>query len=101
MASYTYLAREAGTGREIRSSIDAASEQAAIAALLNRNLLIVSIQEKIGKKGKTSGEKMARVQCFVVFSPSVGDDDRCRFGNGSVFTSIGGADDQQGDAGCH
>src|SRR6266852_8876006 len=59
MASYTYLAREAGTGREIRSSIDAASEQAAIAALLNRNLLVVSIQERIGKKGRTSGGAVA------------------------------------------
>src|SRR5438270_5578177 len=59
MPSYSYLAREAGTGREIRSNIDAASEQAAIAALLNRNLLVVSIQEKIGKKGKTSGGKVA------------------------------------------
>src|SRR5205814_2795752 len=55
MPSYTYMAREAGSGREIRSSIDAGSEQAAIAALLNRNLLVVSIQEKIGKKGRTSG----------------------------------------------
>src|SRR5437868_12541038 len=58
MPSYIYLAREAGTGREIRSSIDAASEQAAIAALLNRNLLVVSIQEKIGKKGRTSGGRV-------------------------------------------
>jgi hypothetical protein len=45
MPSYTYLAREASTGREIRSSLDAASEQSAVAALLNRNLLVVSIQE--------------------------------------------------------
>lgn len=59
MPSYSYLAREAGTGREIRSSIDAASEQAAIAALLNRNLLVVSIQERIGKKGRTAGGKVA------------------------------------------
>jgi type IV pilus assembly protein PilC len=59
MASYSYLAREAGTGREIRSSIDAASEQAAIAALLNRNLLVVSIQERIGKRGRTAGGKVA------------------------------------------
>ena len=59
MPSYSYLAKEAGSGREIRNNIDAASEQAAIAALLNRNLLIVSIQEKIGKKGKTSGGKVA------------------------------------------
>src|SRR6266508_3399818 len=67
MASYTYLAREAGTGREIRSSIDAASEQAAIAALLNRNLLVVSIQERIGKKGRTSGGKVA-LSDLVVFT---------------------------------
>jgi len=67
MASYTYLAREAGTGREIRSSIDAASEQAAIAALLGRNLLVLSIQERIGKKGKTSGGSVALAD-LVVFT---------------------------------
>ena len=67
MPSYTYLAREAGTGREIRSNIDASSEQAAIAALLNRNLLVVSIQEKIGKKGRTSGGKVALAD-LVVFT---------------------------------
>jgi type IV pilus assembly protein PilC len=67
MPSYSYLAREAGSGREIRSSIDATSEQAAIAALLNRNLLVVSIQEKIGKKGRTSGGKVA-LQELVVFT---------------------------------
>src|SRR5881394_1342531 len=67
MPSYTYLAREAGSGREIRSSIDAASEQAAIAALLNRNLLVVSIQEKIGKKGKTAGGKVALAD-LVIFT---------------------------------
>src|SRR5438309_7430601 len=67
MPSYSYLAREAGTGREIRSNIDAASEQAAIAALLNRNLLVVSIQEKMGKKGKTSGGKVALAD-LVVFT---------------------------------
>jgi len=67
MPSYSYLAREAGSGREIRSNIDAGSEQAAIAALLNRNLLVVSIQEKIGKKGRTSGGKVALVD-LVVFT---------------------------------
>jgi len=55
MPSFAYVARETGTGREIRSSLDAATEQAAIAALLNRNLLVVSIQEKIAKKGRTAG----------------------------------------------
>ena len=55
MPSFVYVARETGSGREIRSSVDAATEQAAIAALLNRNLLVVSIQEKMAKRGRTSG----------------------------------------------
>src|SRR5947207_15676430 len=59
MASFTYVARETGTGREIRSSLDAQSEQAAVAALLNRNLLVVSIQEKVARKGKTAGGSVA------------------------------------------
>src|ERR1700743_1192853 len=57
MASYLYVARETSSGREIRSSVEAGTEQAAIAALLNRNLLVVSIQEKVGKKAKTAGAK--------------------------------------------
>src|SRR5213592_4526893 len=59
MASFAYVARETATGREIRSTVDASTEQAAIAALLNRNMLVVSIQEKIGKKGKTAGGSVA------------------------------------------
>lgn len=55
MPSFAYVARETGTGREIRSSLDATTEQAAVAALLNRNLLVVSIQEKMTKKGRTAG----------------------------------------------
>src|SRR5215207_2054849 len=67
MPSFLYTARESGTGREIRSSLEAQSEQAAIAALLNRNLLVLSIQEKIGKKGKTSGGKVALAD-LVIFT---------------------------------
>src|SRR6267154_1271133 len=59
MPSFTYVARETGTRREIRNSLEAQTEQAAIAALLNRNLLVVSIQEKAAKKGKTAGGKVA------------------------------------------
>ncbi len=55
MPSFSYVARDSATGREIRSSVDASSEANAIAALLNRNLMVVSIQEKISKKGRTSG----------------------------------------------
>lgn len=67
MPSYTYLAREAGSGREIRSHVDAATEQAAIANLLNRNLLVVSIQEKIGRRGRTAGGRVALAD-LVVFT---------------------------------
>jgi type IV pilus assembly protein PilC len=67
MPSFAYVARETATGREIRNSVEAATEQAAITALLNRNLLVVSIQEKVGKKGKTSGGKV-NLQDLVVFT---------------------------------
>jgi type IV pilus assembly protein PilC len=67
MPSYTYTARETATGREIRNAIDAASEQAAIAALLNRNLLVLSIQERVGKKGKTKGGKV-KLNDLVIFT---------------------------------
>jgi type IV pilus assembly protein PilC len=67
MASFLYLARETASGREIRSSVEAATEQAAIAALLNRNLLVVSIQEKVGKKGRTGGGRVALAD-LVIFT---------------------------------
>src|SRR3954466_1621613 len=67
MPSFTYVARETGSGREIRSTLDAVSEQAAIAALLNKNLLVLSIQEKVGKKGKTSGGSVPLAD-LVVFT---------------------------------
>jgi type IV pilus assembly protein PilC len=67
MPSYTYTARETVSGREIRNAVEAASEQAAIAALLNRNLLVVSIQEKVSKKGKTKGGKVSLAD-LVIFT---------------------------------
>src|SRR3974377_2152366 len=67
MPSFLYVARETASGREIRSSVEAATEQAAIAALLNRNLLVVSINERVGKKGKTSGGRVALAD-LVVFT---------------------------------
>ena len=67
MPSFAYTARETATGREINSSVEAVTEQAAIAALLNRNLLVVSIQEKISKKGKTKGGAVALAD-LVVFT---------------------------------
>ena len=67
MPSYTYLARESATGRETRGALDASTEQAAIATLLNRNLLVVSIQEKAGQKGKTIGGSVALAD-LVIFT---------------------------------
>lgn len=67
MPSFVYVARETASGREIRSSVEAATEQAAIAALLNRNMLVVSIQEKIGKKGRTAGGKVSLID-LVIFT---------------------------------
>ncbi len=67
MPSFAYTARETATGREIRNTVEAANEQTAIAALLNRNLLVVSIQEKISKKGRTQGGKVA-LGDLVVFT---------------------------------
>jgi type IV pilus assembly protein PilC len=67
MASFLYVARETASGREIRSSVEAGTEQAAIAALLNRNLLVVSIEEKVAKKGRTAGGKVALAD-LVIFT---------------------------------
>src|SRR2546423_8108204 len=65
MGSFVYVARETASGREVRNSVEAATEQAAIAALLNRNMLVVSIQEKIGKRGKTSGGKVGLADLVI------------------------------------
>lgn len=67
MPSFAYVARDTASGREIRSVVEAGTEQAAVAALLKRNLLVVSIQEKLSKKGKTAGGKVA-LQDLVVFT---------------------------------
>ncbi|HXR04163.1 MAG TPA: type II secretion system F family protein [Verrucomicrobiae bacterium] len=59
MPSFAYVARETASGREIRNNVEAATEQAAIAALLNRNLLVVSIREKVSRKGRTQGGRVS------------------------------------------
>jgi type IV pilus assembly protein PilC len=67
MPSFVYVARETASGREIRNSVDAATEQAAIAALLNRNMLVLSIQEKVGRQGRTSGGRVGLAD-LVIFT---------------------------------
>jgi len=67
MPIYAYTARETASGREIRNTVEAATEQAAIAALLNRNMLVVEIKEKMAKKGQTKGGRVALAD-LVVFT---------------------------------
>ncbi|MDB6059552.1 MAG: Type secretion system protein, partial [Verrucomicrobiales bacterium] len=67
MPSFAYVARDSTSGREINSVLDASSESNAVATLLNRNLLVVSIQEKISKKGKSAGGKVPLAD-LVVFT---------------------------------
>lgn len=67
MPSFAFVARETGTGREVRSAVEAVTEQAAIATLLNRNLLVISIEERISKRGRTSGGRVA-LQDLVIFT---------------------------------
>jgi len=67
MPAFSYVARDPASQKEINGTLDASNEQAAIAALLNRNLLVVSIQEKAAKKGKTAGGSVA-LQDLVVFT---------------------------------
>lgn len=66
MASYTYVAREASSGRELRGSIDAASEEAAISVLLNKNMLVISISEKAKQIQRGGGA--ASLADVVVFT---------------------------------
>jgi len=66
MPSYTYVARDPASQKEISGTLDASNEQAAIAALLNRNLLVVSIKEKTAKKKAIGGS--VPLQDLVVFT---------------------------------
>jgi type IV pilus assembly protein PilC len=67
MASFVYAARDTASNREVYNSIEAANEQAAVATLLDRNLLVLSIQEKVAKQGRTRGGQVALAD-LVVFT---------------------------------
>jgi type IV pilus assembly protein PilC len=55
------------SGREMYSSVEAATQPEAIAALLKRNLLVLSIQEKVAKQGRTSGGRVELAD-LVIFT---------------------------------
>ena len=67
MPAFNYVAREANTGSEVLNSLEAASMEAAIDALLKRDLLVVSIEEKVSKKGRTAGGKVS-LKDLVMFT---------------------------------
>ena len=67
MPTFAFTAREAGSGREVRNTIDAPTEQEAIAALMGRNLLVTSINEASGKKGRARTGAVP-LQDIVVFT---------------------------------
>jgi type IV pilus assembly protein PilC len=67
MPIFAYTARETTTGRELKNTVEATSEQAAIATLLNRNLLVVEIREKTIRRGQTKGGKVS-LNDLVVFT---------------------------------
>jgi type IV pilus assembly protein PilC len=55
MPTFAYVARDAGTGRERRGTMEAATKDAATAVLYSSNLLVVEIQERAAKKSITIG----------------------------------------------
>ena len=67
MPSFSYVAREAASGREVRSVIESNTEQEAIANLLGRNFLVISIQEATGKKGRAASGAVP-LQDLVMFT---------------------------------
>lgn len=67
MASFAYVACDSGSGDQIHSSVEAASEVDAIIALHQRNLLVISITEKLPRKGRTTGGKVALAD-LVIFT---------------------------------
>lgn len=67
MPNFSYVARQAGSGKEVKGVMDRPTEQAAIADLLNQNLLVVEIAENVTRKGKTAGGAVT-LQDQVVFT---------------------------------
>ncbi|MSU27358.1 MAG: type II secretion system F family protein, partial [Pedosphaera sp.] len=68
MPSFSYVAREAASGREIRNVIEANTEQDAIANLLGRNLLVVAIRVAMAdiEKGDGISAALGRHPVFPV-----------------------------------
>jgi len=66
MPVYSYVARDAGSGKEIKKEIEAPSEEAATAVLLGKNLIITEMKEKVAQKKRAGGS--IKLEDIVVFT---------------------------------
>ncbi len=67
MPSFDYVARDAETGLEVVNTLEADTEEAAISALFSRDQLVVSIEQKLSKKGRSEGGAVA-LKDLVLFT---------------------------------
>ncbi len=66
MPVYSYVAKDATSGKEVRKDIDAPSEEAAVAVLLGKNLIITEMREKVAQKKRAGGS--IKLEDQVVFT---------------------------------
>ncbi len=66
MPVYSYIARDAASGKEIKKEIEAPSEEAATAVLLGKNLIITQMKEKVAQKKRAGGS--IKLEDQVVFT---------------------------------
>lgn len=59
MPTFNYVALELRTGVEVSRTLKAVTEAEAICALMKRDLLVVSIRQKLDKKGRTAGGRVS------------------------------------------
>jgi type IV pilus assembly protein PilC len=64
---FSYTARDSA-GKVVTGEIEAAEEQLAIASVLNRGLMVVSIEQKAGKKKKAKSSQSVKTVDLVVFT---------------------------------
>lgn len=67
MATFVYAAHDAASGQQVESSVSAADQSEAIAVLLSRNILVLSIQEKAARQGRHSVGRVAAAD-LVIFT---------------------------------
>ena len=66
MPVYSYHAKDAASGKELRKDIEAPSEEAATAVLLGKNLIVMDLKEKVAQKTRAGGS--VKLEDMVVFT---------------------------------